>query len=189
MNTNAIIFCPSASKNNIRILNNYPKNINLIYANLQGMLEACHLDEFKIEIMKAKNLDFIAVCETWLRNRINSNKSVEIPGFKIYRSDRKASNKDKNKGGGVALYVKTGIKTKILTKSSNDNSIEFADYIFTECISKTGLIVIFIVYRTDKCNTENTFKLFNLKVESLTKYNDIIIVGDFNINILNIIFL
>lgn len=36
-----------------------------------------------------------------------------------------------------------------------------------------------------KCNTSNTEKLFNLIVDSAANYDDVLIFGDLNINILN----
>lgn len=96
-NLDAEVFCPSKRRNNISTINNFPKNVNLIYSNLQGMLEGCHFDQFSNEINKVKNVHFGAVAETWLRNGVNTNKSIAIPGFKIVRSDRRSSTNDRNK--------------------------------------------------------------------------------------------
>lgn len=105
--------------------------------------------------------------------------------FKIHRSDRKQNASDRNKGGGVALYVRIGIKTKIIIKSSeNNHGILNAEFIFAECVLKTGLIGICVIYRTTNYNSESTFNLFKLIIEFSSKYNDFILVGDFNIDIL-----
>lgn len=83
-------FCPTGSLKNVLIANRFPTNMNFIYSNLQGMLEACHFDEFLNEVNKTKNIHFYAVVETWLRNGINSNKSVNVVGYNVFRSDRKS---------------------------------------------------------------------------------------------------
>lgn len=187
LNLSAEIFCPTKNRNNISTINNFPININLIYSNLQGMFEGCHFDEFTNEIFKVlKNLHFIAISETWLRSGVNTNKSMTIPGFKVLRSDRRTSIGDRNKGGGVALFVKQNIKTKILMKSAdNENNIENVEYIFVECLLNGRLFAIAVVYRTNSCGSVCTTNLFHLLIDLSSKYTDVIVVGDFNINILD----
>lgn len=179
-------FCPSNNQNSIRFSKKSNGCLNCVYSNLQGMLEACHIDEFANEVTKIKDVHVCAIAETWLRNKINTNKSVAINGFNIYRSDRIGKKGDHNKGGGVALYVRNNIKCKILLKSSSDNNeIKNAEYIFTEINSKRFTICIIVIYRTNGCNSTDTIKLFNLMIEISSKYDNVIIFGDFNINIIN----
>lgn len=180
-------FCPSKQFNNIHTMNNFPKNLNFVYGNTQGLLEGCHLDEFSNEISKTKNIHVCAISETWLRNRVNTNKSVEISGFKIYRSDRKFSERDRNKGGGVALYVKNNFGCRILMRSSDasDLNIIGAEFLLSEIISKHAKIFVAVVYRTVRCNPTNTTKLFNLIIEHASNYGDVLIFGDFNLNLFN----
>lgn len=182
LNPNASIFCPSKHTNNIETLNKFPRNINLVYSNLQGMLQGCHFDQFSNELGRNKNVQFIAITETWLRNGVNSNKSINIPSFKVLRSDRHSSGFDKNRGGGVALYVKQNIKTKVILRSfDGESKIENAEFIFVECLLNGGIFAIAVVYRIDSCIKEHTMGLFKLLIEFSSKYNDIIIVGDLNI--------
>lgn len=149
------------------------------------MLGGCHFDEFTNEIGKSKNIHFLAISETWLRNKINTNKSVEIPGYKILRSDRLFSKFDKNKGGGVALYVKIGIQSKILSKSSDECcTFKNIDFIFVECKTINGVIAICVIYRRNICTTSETNEFFEFLTEFSANYVDIIIIGDFNLNIL-----
>lgn len=129
----ASIFCPSKRFNNIYTANKFPRNINFVYSNLQGMLEAGHFDEFINEISKTKHIHFCVVVETWLRRGVNSDKSIQIEGFKVFRSDRKLLKNDRNKGGGVAIYVKTNFKCSVIRKSYDDNSeITGAEYLMIE---------------------------------------------------------
>lgn len=64
--------------NDISSVNNFPRNVNVIYSNLQGMLEGCHFEEFRNELNKAKNVHFIAIVETWLRSGLNANKMARF---------------------------------------------------------------------------------------------------------------
>ncbi len=50
------------------------------------------------------NLDFLCLSETWLHEN-SPSAALEVPGFTFYRRDRVGS-----KGGGVMIYVKTGIQ-------------------------------------------------------------------------------
>lgn len=185
LNPLSSLFCPSRKLNNIYFGNSYPGNFNLVYANLQGMLENCHLDEFMNEVSKSNNIHSYAIVETWLRKGVNSNKSIEINGFKVLRSDRVGKKDDRNKGGGVALYIRNGVNSKILLRSSDNNyNIDNAEFIFVEVSSKVFRMCVVLVYRTSKCNVSDTIKLFNLIIENSAIYSDVLIVGDFNINIL-----
>lgn len=94
LNPTAEVFCPSKRSNNIASMNNFPRNVNLIYSNLQGMLEGCHLEEFRNEIVKTKGVHILAITESWLRNGVNTNKTINIPGFRVLRSDRHISGGD-----------------------------------------------------------------------------------------------
>lgn len=133
LNPNVMPFCPSKKLNNILTANNFPKNLNFVYSNLQGMLEACHYDEFINEISKSNNIHICAITETWLRHGVNSNKSMNMNEFRIFRSDRKPRKNDRNKGGGVALFVKSNIGCKLLKRSfDDDNDIVGAEYLFVE---------------------------------------------------------
>lgn len=177
LNASSMPFCPSGKIKNVQIANNFPKNVNLVYANLQGMLEACHLDEFVNEISKTKNIHLCAIVETWLRHGVNTNKSVNIDGFKIFRSDRKSSKRDRNKGGGVALYVKTDFVCKVVKKSSDIGcEIRGTEYLLAEIRGKKANFFVAVVYRTNDCNATSTANLFNLIIEESAKYDDVIVI-------------
>lgn len=186
LNPIAPIFCPTSSVKCVSKFNQFPKCFNLVYANLQGMFEACHFDEFKLAISGSKHISCMVIVETWLRHGVNPNKTCSISGYKIYRSDRHSRNGDRNKGGGVAIYVADGLKVNILERSFRTNhEILYADFLFLEIFTKFSKILICGVYRTSKCNKENTEKLFDLINETSAKYDNTIIVGDFNLDILN----
>lgn len=99
----------------------------------------------------------------------------------MLRSDRK-------KIAGVAMYIKQNIKAKVSAKSFDDDcKVENAEFIFVECSLNGGLFAIAAVYRTSSCNILHTTNLCKMHIELSSKYRDVIIVGDFNINILDTI--
>lgn len=186
LNPSASIFCPTSKVKCVSRFNDFPKNFNLVYANLQGMFEACHFDEFKHAISKSKYISCMAVVETWLRHGVNQNKTCAIAGYKIFRSDRHSKKGDRNKGGGVAIYIADGLKANVLERSfKNNHDILNVDFIFIEVLTKFSKILICCVYRTSKCNKTNTEKLFELINETSSIYDNTIIIGDFNLDILN----
>lgn len=187
LNPLANIFCPSVSSNNISIFNNFNHNshINILYANLQGMLESNHFDEFKNEIGYVKNIHLLVIVESWLRNNINNNRTIQINGYNIFRSDRKSSPNDNNKGGGIVIYAKTHLHVNILENSYHNNSkIDNAEFLMIEILTKRGKFVVCAIYRTSKCSVNHTKKLFNLIVKNCAIYPNAIIIGDFNIDLL-----
>lgn len=177
----ANIFCPTSSVKCVSRFNDFPNNFNLVYANLQGMLEACHLDELKNAISKSKHVSCMVVVETWLRHRVNQNKTCAINGFNFFRSDRHSRKDDRNEGGGVAIYVADGMERSFI----NDHGILYVDFIFLEIMTKLSKILVCGIYRTSKCNKVNTERLFEMIIETSAKYDNVIIIGDFNLDILN----
>lgn len=89
------------------------------------------------------NLDFLCLSETWLHEN-SLSAALEVPGFKLYRKDRVGS-----KGGGVMIYVKTGIQC---------NDIAWANCIDLECIGLNLILslqmsfVLIVIYRPPSSN-------------------------------------
>ncbi len=118
------------------------------------------------------NLDFLCLSETWLHEN-SPSAALEVPGFKLYRRDRVGS-----KGGGVMIYVKTGIQC---------NEIVWANCIDLECIGLNLVLspqmsfVLIVIYRPPSSNIS-----FYENLKQLLKQCDfnkeVIIMGDFNIN-------
>lgn len=169
----------------VNMFNQYKSNFNFVHVNSQGILDACHLDELKLLLNANRNISLIALTETWLRSN-NTNKSIDIPGYKIIRSDRKSKRGDRNKGGGVAIYVLKNFKTKVVLNSFKDNvQIENIEFLFIEIFTRTSKIVFGVVYRAPRCNAENTRKFFDLINSQFVHEQNVLIAGDFNINLLN----
>lgn len=176
--------CPKKVKS-VNVLNQFKGGFSFVSVNVQGILDACHFDELKMLLNGNSNVNSIAIVETWLRSS-NTNKSIDIPGYKIIRSDRKSKSGDRNKGGGVAIFVLKNLKTKVILNSSKDNAqIENVEFLFIEIFTRTSKIIFGIVYRAPRCNAENTRKLFDLISATFSHEQNVIICGDFNINLIN----
>jgi len=85
-----------------------------------GDLRFCHLnpgsakkniDEIRI-FFDGAGMDIICVSESWFKNQ-HLEKHVGIPGYKLFRADRA-----RRRGGGVAIYVRQDLRSKILSQSN-----------------------------------------------------------------------
>ena len=87
----------------------------------------------------------------------------------------KANLKEKS-GGGVAIFVRNEIKAKVVAKSTlNSPGIE---YMFVEITVGMKRVLIVVVYWPPK--TGSLTELEDPLSQFTTRYNDIIIMGDFN---------
>ena len=130
----------------------------------------------------------IGISETWLNATDDSNTwSFDKQHLQMYRKDRSAKN-SKKKGGGVVLYVPSQFNPKHRTDfEQNSNNI---DHVWVEADSpkeslyKRQLIGMF--YCPDKSHHGELFDILNSALEQCSGENkEIVILGDFNINILN----
>lgn len=121
-------------------------------------------------------LNVFAVVETWLKSS-NTNKSVELNGYTIIRSDRR--DKKKTRGGGVAFYVKKNIKYSVISKSEDGNGI---DYLFIKL--KHANLVCGVIYKPPDVNVTKLDGVFNLIAEISSTEPNVLIMGDFNVNLL-----
>lgn len=154
-----------------------PHYFNYLHIN-PGSLKP-HLSELT-HIIRETNLMALAVSETWFTENTTSN-SVAIPGFNLIRNDRQRiiENGNKKKGGGVAIYLKSGIKFKIIVKSRSNAITEF---LFIEVDNGTGTkFALGVVYNPP--SHTNFATLENHISPICCRYQHVIILGDFNINL------
>jgi len=122
------------------------------------------------------------ISETWLSSEIDDSM-VHIPGFKLFRLDRKKLNEKGNdkRGGGVAIYVKCGLGVKIIDQSSEKDDIEFLLLELKTNHVSTLLGTVYFPYSTAVKLTPLKSSLTNL----VSYFENIIIGGDFNIDLLD----
>ncbi|XP_075167587.1 uncharacterized protein LOC142239687 [Haematobia irritans] len=130
------------------------------------------IDEFH-NVFICAAVDVICVSETWFHPEI-LDTIYGLPGYSLMRSDRKSL------GGGVAIFIKHGINYTLKLKSAYDSEIEF---IFIELITEyRSKALIGCAYRP---NNRVDFNFLLNEIERISlDYNDIMIIGDFNSNIL-----
>lgn len=127
-----------------------------------------------LSLINDTELHVLAVSETWF-NESHNNNLLLIPNFKLIRHDRKSK-----RGGGVAFYLRYGIKYKIIAKSHHCASTEF---LFVEIINGiNNKILLGVVYNPPR--SSNLKPLCDTLTDLSSKYEDIILLGDFNFNLL-----
>ena len=119
----------------------------------------------------------IAFTETWENNNECSDK-YSIQGYDSFFVSRK----DKS-GGGVAIFTKNNLQSKIAINASFSIN-EIIDCISVEIETKEQNIVICCVYRPPNRNV-NDFTSQLDRLLQLFQNKTIFLVGDMHINILN----
>lgn len=122
-------------------------------------------------LLRGSNVDFLGLTETWL-TRSSPEAVINMPGYNVFKKDR-----DKGRGGGVLMYVKSTLKCKM---------IEWPSEIALECVgvqisvSPMMSFVVVCIYRkpTAKIDFYEQCKLLN----HCDRTKEIILIGDFNIN-------
>lgn len=164
----------NSSRDNLKtvvsILTKQKSGLRIAHINAQSLNNK--IDELRYTFVNS-GLDVICVSESWCRPALNDN-IYKIPGYDIFRADRLTN------GGGVAIYIKSGINCTIKCKSTQGCCME---YLFIELTTlANNRILVGCVYRP---NNHTDFSSLISCIESLSlNYNDIVIAGDFNSNLL-----
>lgn len=153
----------------IRVLAKQNDGLSLIHINAQSLKNK--MEEFRYTFEKS-NTDIICVSETWFQPELHDSLFA-LNGYKLYRADRG------RRGGGVAVYIRCEITCKIILKSTVGDPMEF---IFLEVAHHKQILMVGVAYHPNKRINP---QLFIDKLDQLAlSYNDIIICGDFNDNVL-----
>lgn len=156
--------------NMIRVLAKQKTGLKLVHLNAQSLNNK--LDEFQ-HIFLSSGIDIICVSETWFHCSINDSV-YNLPGYKLFRADRESF------AGGTCIYIRNGIKSTVKIKSAFGNPIE---YLFIELhLKENQRVLVGSVYRPNRHIPIND--LLSTIANISMMYNDIIISGDFNSNLL-----
>lgn len=190
---------------------NCVQNVNLTNTVLKsalrdpGFLNVCHFNSQSIHTRKSNkidevrnifdntNLQIIGVSKTWLEPYI-TNKLVEIHGFTLFRNDRLGQ-----RGGEVAIFVKNSIEAFVIAKSVEKASLTSEElskldktqfpttgiqFFFLEVHIQNIKLLFGVVYNPKSTRFDNRNNLSPMFTDLLSQYNDILIFGDFNTDLL-----
>lgn len=148
-------------------------NFSVVHYNVQSLLH-------KVDIIEPElsNFDLISLTETWLNNSI-LNQDLAFKDFQLpFRRDRISDSY-----GGIAVYVKNGIPSK----RRNDLELLSIECLWLEINIRNRKILVGTFYRPPNSTPQTLIDIENsigLAVD--TGISDIVILGDFNLNILNL---
>ncbi|KAL5264174.1 hypothetical protein ACHWQZ_G005303 [Mnemiopsis leidyi] len=166
-----------------------PKNLSVLYQNVQGLIPVSELGEEHPTLNENKLLelqayvyhhspDIVVLNETWLKCTVNDNEIFPPESYKIFRRDRSPEShppdpnnpkKFKRNGGGVLIAVKSSLE--LTSKRVNNEYI----YIYKLCLST--------LYRVGTLGTRNQQALQEYYSSLLRnrKYSKMYVIGDLNL--------
>ena len=131
-----------------------------------------HLDDVKNhpELMSA---DILAFCETWLSSHI-TDSAIALDGFcPAIRCDRSSG----SSSGGIAVYVKDGIRAAKIPSPQHDG--------IENVVLEVEDITVIALYRSPSTKLDVLSNHLNEILATTTAENKIMILGDFNINVID----
>lgn len=131
------------------------------------------ISEFR-RIFETSKAHLVIVTETWLKS-YRSNASIALEGYDVMRNDRSV-----RRSGGVAVYSKKGLKTKVISLSKDLKS----EYVFFEVIFPNHKILVGAYYKAPDVDEIDKFEEVLSDLSPL--YTDVVVLGDFNENLLSI---
>ncbi|KAI5727884.1 hypothetical protein M8J77_008146 [Diaphorina citri] len=154
----------------------FPKCLSCIHLNAQSL--SAHMHEIRTLIDNA-DLHAILISESWLKPSI-SDSLVNISGYTLVRHDRLV-----RRGGGVAMYIRNDLTHKVLVRSTAASSQDdkIIEFMAVELVVRSIKILLTVVYKPPKANQLD--ELYDLIVSVIPQYEHIILMGDFNINLLD----
>ena len=126
--------------------------------------------------MDNTDFDAVSISESWLRSRTPKDR-FEINGYNIFRNDRK-----NKRGGGVCLYVREEYQCK---RIKIPNSPQSPEMLWVEVNVNHHKIAIGTLYKAPNIPCKTFYDAYDSLVYIFSRYEDPILTGDFNVNMLN----
>ncbi|XP_075150516.1 uncharacterized protein LOC142224618 [Haematobia irritans] len=157
----------------IRNINLDTRNMNILHINAQSIVPTSNstkFDEIRT-ILVGQDFDVVGVSESWLKDFVVDN-AVSIEGYRLYRVDRPIG-----RGGGVCVYVKSELKSKVVHEVRNYCESEG---IFLEVEMEDNIrLLVGVIY----CPYGNIWSCEEALADVTSRYEHNILMGDFNINL------
>lgn len=193
--------------NMIRILSKR-KGLNICHINAQSLNNK--MDEFKF-IFEESGIDVICISETWFHADVHNNFYI-LEGYRLFRSDRTMNAggvavyvkmsircKFKCKNFTQEVTVTNTEGERLAREENGEQDLNYeneytnsetrnglvtskVEYVFIEIFNNNQKLLLGTVYRPNKHINMNPF-LDELK-DLCLRYTDVILTGDFNVNIL-----
>lgn len=151
--------------------NTSPEYLQVCHVNTQSLM--AHWDEFNL-YFREQISHIICLSETWLKPEV-PDRMIDLVGYRLFRRDRIGKG-----GGGVAFYLLDCLVARIL-RQSDELYCRKPEYIIAEISDKFApKLLLAVVYRPPNYGYLQEFE--NVVFDLQTSYNNMIIIGDFNID-------
>ncbi len=153
-----------------------------LHLNIQSLPSKFETLQELLAVLKENDIhiDFIMLCETFLNNDITH--FYNLPGYNLV-----SLNRVKLSRGGVALYISTDFNYKLRTDLGINVEGQF-ESIFIEAKSKkyNETVIVGEVYRIPNTNINESLSRYATIIDRLSKYSNVYIGTDQNIDYLKI---
>ena len=145
---------------------------NILYCNARSIANVSKFHLFKLLVNKV-NPDCVILTETWLKP--GDEVFYSIDGFELSSAPR-----IQGRGGGVAVYLRSSVRASIVTKIQSDHSILHLECKLSQSTSTTHVIA---VYNPRIGVSHKTLGDLEEIISGIK--GKVILIGDFNINLLS----
>ena len=148
------------------------KGLNIMHLNIHYLHSK--LDEIKILLYEQPNIDIICLCETFLTDKFPDEELV-LDNYQLFRKDRNTH------GGGLVIYV----KNNLICKSRDDLQVNGIEALLLEVKHEYQKpFFLAYTYRPPSSNHTWTLEFENILEQIYIENKEIVLLGDFNINLL-----
>ena len=164
-----------------------PKGFHLAHLNVRSIFGGHKFDTLKTQI-ESSEMDIFSLSETWLTSAI-PDSLLTTTSYNVCRLDRSwksnPSSLDAKRGGGLACFIKKGVRFSETKYSSlNVSGPDLEMQWISISLDKVRPIIMINIYRPPQGNCE---KACELLIDSFTRadYKDnteFFVLGDFNVD-------
>ena len=157
-------------------------NFNIMHHNCRSILSEGKLDEYDTMLKSLKNpFHIIGLTETWL-NTDNADTVILNDYNHIFKIRPIDDNEFKDQGGGISLFIKNSINFK--PREDLSRMLPFLELLFIEVDLHNTKYLIGVAYRVPNTSTELFINEINSVIEPIRNNYEVILMGDFNICLL-----
>ena len=153
---------------------NFKNNFTIAHINARSLSK--NIEELR-EIIYKTNFDAIAISETWLTKNTPHGR-FELNGFSIFRLDRR-----NQIGGGVLWYIRDHYLVKVIKTPFME---KIPEMLWVEVSTGGKKLALGCLYKPPKIPYGIFANLYDCLMEIYVKYEHTILVGDFNVNMLQL---
>ena len=161
-----------------------PKSLKIVHHNARSLMSSGKLDQYDIFFKELKNpFDILVFTETWLtpdKSDLCIFDGFQKPEHLLRPSDDHID--FKTRGGGISIFVKVNIQYK----HRNDLTVmlPFIECSFIEIIYNHQKYLIGGIYRIPNTSIDLFIEQLNNIIEPLKSTHKMILLGDYNIDLL-----